>query len=85
PDHPLGGSKHTTVDKLKDIPFIMLSPDTLARRFVDQLFRKYGIEPNIVMELSSSEEVKRMVEINLGAAIVSKLSIAGELKRGSLR
>lgn len=85
PDHPLAGLKHTTVDTLKDIPFIMLSTDTLIRRFVDRMFSKYGIEPNIVMELSSSEEVKRMVEINLGAAIVSKLSIAEELRRGSLR
>ncbi|CAM4354458.1 LysR family transcriptional regulator [Paenibacillus tarimensis] len=85
PDHPLSGLKHITVDKLKDIPFIMLSPDTLGRRFVDRLFKQYGIEPNIVMELSSSEEVKRMAEINLGAAIVSKQSIANELRLGTLR
>jgi DNA-binding transcriptional LysR family regulator len=85
PEHPLSGLTHTTVDKLKDIPFIMLSTDTLVRRFVDAMFRKYGIEPNIVMELSSSEEVKRMVEIDLGAAIVSKLSIANELRLGTLK
>lgn len=84
PDHPLSKFKHMTMDKLRDVPFIMLSPDTLARRFIDQLFVKYGFEPNIVMEVPSSEEVKRMVEINLGAAIVSKLSIARELKLGSL-
>ncbi len=83
-DHPLSGFKHTTVDKLKNMPFIMLSQDTHGRRFVDQLFKSYGIEPNIVMELSSSEEVKRMVEINLGVAIVSKLSITDELRRGTL-
>ena len=83
-DHPLSEFKHTTVDKLKDMPFIMLSQDTHGRRFVDQLFKNYGIEPNIVMELSSSEEVKRMVEINLGVAIVSKLSITDELRRGTL-
>ncbi|GMK38718.1 LysR family transcriptional regulator [Paenibacillus sp. CCS19] len=85
PSHPMGHLKHTTVDALKDIPMIMLSPDTFGRRFVDQLFNKYGIQPNIVMELSSSEEVKRMVELNLGAAVVSKLSISNELKLGTLR
>ncbi|MFF2480719.1 LysR family transcriptional regulator [Paenibacillus sp. NPDC058071] len=85
PDHPMSGLTHTTVDKLRDVPFIMLAPDTLGRRFLDQIFRKYGLQPNIVMELSSSEEVKRMVEINLGAAVVSKLSIYNELKHGSLR
>ena len=85
PSHPLAGLKHASIDKLKEIPLIMLSPDTLGRRFIDRIFANNGIMPNIVMELSSSEEVKRMVEINLGAAIVSKLSIANELRLGTLR
>jgi DNA-binding transcriptional LysR family regulator len=37
------------------------------------------------MELSSSEEVKRMVELNLGAGIISKLSIANEIRMGTLK
>ncbi|NBD26165.1 LysR family transcriptional regulator [Paenibacillus glycinis] len=85
PEHPMSDLKHTTVESLKDIPMIMLSPDTLGRRFLDQIFRKYNLQPNIVMELSSSEEVKRMVEINLGAAVVSKLSIANEVRLGTLK
>ncbi|TNJ66944.1 LysR family transcriptional regulator [Paenibacillus hemerocallicola] len=85
PMHPLARLSHTTVDALKDIPFIMLSPETAGRRFADQVFHNYKIEPPIVMELSSSEEVKRMVELNLGAAIISKLSIAGELRLGTLK
>lgn len=85
PQHPLSGLSHTTVEALKDIPFIMLSPETAGRRFVDQIFQRYSIEPPIVMELSSSEEVKRMVELNLGAAIISKLSIANEVRLGTLK
>ncbi|WP_029192158.1 LysR family transcriptional regulator [Paenibacillus harenae] len=85
PSHPMSKLTHTTMDTLKDIPMIMLAPDTLGRRFVDRLFRKYNVQPNILMELSSSEEVKRMVEINLGAAVVSKLSIANELRLGTLK
>lgn len=85
PAHPMSHLTHTTVDTLKDIPMIMLSPDTLGRRFVDRIFRKYNLNPNIIMEVSSSEEIKRMVEINLGAAVVSKLSIANELRLGTLK
>jgi len=70
---------------LKDVPLILLSPDTLGRRFTDRVLREHGIEPNIAMELGSSEEVKRMVELNLGAAVVSKLSIAEEVRRGTLK
>ncbi|BBI35055.1 LysR family transcriptional regulator [Cohnella abietis] len=85
PQHPLASSNRIKISMLKDVPLILLSPDTLGRRFVDRLFRENGLEPNIVMELGSSEEVKRMVELNMGAAFVSKLSIAVELRRGTLK
>ncbi|MEK0316949.1 LysR family transcriptional regulator [Cohnella sp. 56] len=85
PGHPLASRTRVTVGMLRDVPLILLSPDTLGRRFVDKILKEYNIDPNPIMVLSSSEEVKRMVELNLGAAIVSKLSIAGELKRGTLK
>ncbi|MGF9700018.1 MULTISPECIES: LysR family transcriptional regulator [Paenibacillus] len=85
PAHPLAKQKHAAVDVLRSTPLIMLSPDTVGRRFTEGIFKKHGIEPNIVMELSSSEEVKRMVEINLGAAVISKQSVAHELRQGTLR
>ena len=85
PVHPLAKASLVTIEMLKDVPLILLSPDTVGRRFVDRIFREHQIQPNIVMELNSSEEVKRMAELNLGAAVVSKLSISGELKRGTLK
>ncbi|OXM87266.1 LysR family transcriptional regulator [Paenibacillus rigui] len=85
PEHPLSRYRHVPIEKLHDTPLIMLSPETAGRRFVDQIFKQLYITPQIVMELSSSEEVKRMVELNLGAAIISKLSIANELRLGTLQ
>jgi DNA-binding transcriptional LysR family regulator len=85
PKHPLSVYSHIPIEKLNNIPLIMLSPETAGRRFVDQIFQKMNMTPQIVMELSSSEEVKRMVELNLGAAIISKLSISKELKAGTLK
>ncbi|NOU96254.1 LysR family transcriptional regulator [Paenibacillus sp. LMG 31456] len=85
PEHPLSRYAHVPIEKLHDIPLIMLSPETAGRRFVDQIFKQLYISPEIVMELSSSEEVKRMVELNLGAAIISKLSISNELRLGTLK
>jgi DNA-binding transcriptional LysR family regulator len=84
-NHPLAQHSHATVDMLKEIPFIMLSRDTAGRRFVDGIFKELNIAPQIVMELSSSEEVKRMVELNLGASIISKMSITNELSQGTLK
>ncbi|WP_248927771.1 LysR family transcriptional regulator [Paenibacillus hamazuiensis] len=85
PEHPLSVYSHMPIEKLNDIPFIMLSPETAGRRFVDQIFSKLNMVPRVVMELQSSEEVKRMVELNLGAAIISKMSISKELKMGTLK
>jgi DNA-binding transcriptional LysR family regulator len=85
PLHPLASAERVTIGMLRDVPLISLSPDTLGRRFVDRIFREHNIHPNIVLELSSSEEVKRMAELNIGAAVVSKLSIASELRRGTLK
>jgi DNA-binding transcriptional LysR family regulator len=86
PEHEL--AHHTNgVVTLADIlgyPMIMMTPDTLGRRFVDEALRKQSLTPNIIMELSSSEEVKRMVEINLGIAVVSHMSVLKELSQGSL-
>nr|WP_275422539.1 LysR family transcriptional regulator [Paenibacillus mucilaginosus] len=85
PDHPLAKYSHVPIERLHDLPLIMLSPETAGRRFVDQILKQLYITPQVVMELSSSEEVKRMVELNLGAAIISKLSIQSELRLGTLK
>jgi DNA-binding transcriptional LysR family regulator len=86
PSHPLASqASSATMESLREIPLILLSPDTVGRRFVDDVFKKYGIEPHVVMELSSSEEIKRMVEINLGAAIISKQSVTPETRAGTLK
>ncbi|WP_055109196.1 LysR family transcriptional regulator [Paenibacillus ihumii] len=85
PLHPLAQAKSPSLDSLREVSMIMLSPDTVGRRFADEVFRKHAIEPEIVVELSSSEEVKRMVEINLGAAIISKQSVMRELRQGTLK
>jgi DNA-binding transcriptional LysR family regulator len=49
------------------------------------VFEQMELKPSIIMELSSSEEVKRMVELNLGVSIISKLAAANEIKRGTLK
>lgn len=85
PDHPLAKLSHAHIDCLDNLPMIMLSPETAGRKFLDRLLSKFQIQPQIVMELSSSEEIKRMVEINLGAAIISHSAITTELKLGSLK
>lgn len=83
--HPLSQNPVATIDVLRDLPLILLTHDTVGRKFADEIFKKHKITPNVVMELSSSEEIKRMVELDLGAAIISKLSVTTELRQGTLK
>lgn len=84
-EHAWAKREHTTIDKLNEIPLIMLTPETAGRKFVDRTFAKFNLKPQVVMELSSSEEVKRMVELNIGAAIISKMSVSNELRQGTMK
>lgn len=85
PEHPLAKAGKANIDVLGRTPLILLTHDTVGRRFTDGVMRTHGIEPQVVMELSSSEEIKRMVEINLGAGIISKHSVSKELRNGTLQ
>lgn len=85
PEHPMAHYDQVSIEQLQHLPMIMLAPDTAGRRFTDSIFSKFNIRPKTIMELSSSEEVKRMVELNLGAAIISQSSITRELRAGTLQ
>ncbi|WP_054958171.1 LysR family transcriptional regulator [Paenibacillus dakarensis] len=85
PQHPLAKASKAEIEVLGQTPLILLTQDTVGRRFADEVMHSHGIQPQVVMELSSSEEIKRMVEINLGAAIISKQSVSSELRNGSLK
>ncbi|WP_040950251.1 LysR family transcriptional regulator [Gorillibacterium massiliense] len=85
PAHPLAQVTHASLEDLVHLPFILMSPGTAGRRFTDQVFKEMNFSPNVVMELSSSEEVKRVVEMNLGVGVISKMSITSELRMGTLK
>lgn len=85
PRHPLAAKNAATIDVLRNTPLILLSPDTVGRKFVDDVCARNGFRPQVIMELASSEEVKRMVELDLGAAVISKLSVTKEVRAETLK
>ncbi|MBY9078717.1 LysR family transcriptional regulator [Paenibacillus sp. HN-1] len=86
PRHPLAAQTGMSrVEVLGQTPLILLSPDTVGRMFAEEIFAKHGIQSHVIMELTSSEEVKRMVELDLGAGIISKQSVAAEVRTGALK
>lgn len=87
PDHPLAKLKSVTPKQLREYPFITRETGSGTRQYTDLYFRNAGMtasEMKIVMELGSSESVKGVVSTGLGYSILSRVTMAKELKLGEL-
>ncbi|OPZ23524.1 MAG: HTH-type transcriptional activator CmpR [Deltaproteobacteria bacterium ADurb.BinA179] len=65
-------------------PIILREEGSGTRGLIEYVLKRYGIERNVTMEMSSSEGIKRAVEANLGIAVLSRNVIMSEVKSGSL-
>lgn len=63
------------LNKMKGIPFIMLKKGHAIRRKTDQVLRQYGIDPTIMIELSSCISAVQLAAAGLGAAIVPQRAV----------
>jgi DNA-binding transcriptional LysR family regulator len=86
-DHALAGRKTVKAQELAPLPWVRREPGSGTREFTDNYFRQCGVAPedlNVMMELGSPEAMKGVVETGIAIAIVSRATIAKELKLGSL-
>ena len=87
PAHTLAKSDAVTAQELAAVPCVRREPGSGTREFTDNYFRKCGVAPedlNGIMELGSPEAMKGVVVTGIAVAIVSRATIAKELKLGSL-
>lgn len=87
PGYKLAGLKSVTPRQIAGEPYISRESGSGTREFADNYFRHSGIAPedlNIVMELGSPEAAKGVVETGIGIAIMSRATVAKELRLGSL-
>lgn len=84
PAHPLAIHGGATVSDLADAPFIMREPGSGTRDVVERSLAAAGIRPNVVMELGSTEAIKRAVAAELGVSIISRHTIGMEQALGRL-
>ena len=87
PGHPLAGRKTVKAQDIAALPIVRREPGSGTREFTDNYFRECGVPPedlNMVMELGSPEAMKGVVETGIAVAIVSRATIAKELKLGSV-
>jgi DNA-binding transcriptional LysR family regulator len=87
PDHPLAQKPTVRAQEIAAVPMVRREPGSGTREFTDNYFRQCGVPPedlNVFMELGSPEAMKGVVETGIAVAIVSRATIAKELKLGSV-
>ena len=87
PDHALAKNKTVRAQDIAAVPMVRREPGSGTREFTDNYFRQCGVPPedlNLFMELGSPEAMKGVVETGIAVAIVSRATIAKELKLGSV-
>lgn len=77
-----------TIKKLATLPLIMREKGSGIRNLLYSLLEKENVEPEqltIVMELNSTETIKRMVMNGLGCAVLSRAYVEREIEMGLLK
>lgn len=85
--HPLSAKKTSRPDDLLAYPYIAREHGSGTREVTLEYFRDAGVDParlNVIMELGSPESIKGAVEAGMGVSIISRTTLAKELKLGTL-
>lgn len=73
-----------TVDDLQEESLIVFDRDSSYYGLIVGLFRDLGVVPQQQMQLDSIEATKKMVESNLGIALLPEVSVEREIRLGTL-
>ncbi len=84
PGHPLAGAQPTAAQQLAAYPFLLRESGSGTREVIEAALRSIGLELQVRLELGSTEAIKRAVAAGMGLAIVSRMTVADELRSGRL-
>jgi len=85
PEHRFADRKTLKLSDLDGERFISFEPDLPTRKALDKEMKEAGVRVKREMEFDNIETVKRAVEIENGISVVPELSVADEVKGGTLR
>ena len=87
PDHAMARGPRVPVRELLDLPFLAREEGSGTREVISDYLAQNGLQwhdLNLSMEFGSPESVKSSVEAGLGVSIVSRATVAKELRLGTL-
>ncbi len=85
PNHPLAKQRAVTLARLADEPLVLLDRTTASRALLETQFRLQSVPMRVVMEMSSVEVLKRLVELGFGLSVVPAFAAKRECAQGTLR
>ena len=85
PDHRWAAVPSVGPHDLVGEPLLVPGQNSWNRSLIGQQLAAHGVTPEVVAESNSHIAIARIVEAGVGAAIVSRLSVADELEQGRLR
>jgi DNA-binding transcriptional LysR family regulator len=83
-DHPLAERDPIVPADLAEEPFILREQGSSTRHILERALREWGLEPRVVMELGSTEAIKKTVAARLGVSFVSRYAVELEKRMGVL-
>ena len=73
--HALARQRQLTLDQLRDEPLILMSKKYLIRQIFDQACQEKGYDFTPVIELSEMDDLREMVEKNIGVSVLPRLYV----------
>ncbi len=73
--HALSGRARLKPVELAAFPLLLLDASTALRAWLDRHFAAASVEPHVVMETSSVEVLKRLVERGFGVSVIPELAL----------
>lgn len=84
PDHPFARRRQVTIQEVARQPLILYDRESSYFVLIDEVCRKAGIVPWVLMHLDSVEATKQMVERGLGISFLPRSSLKRETQEGTL-
>lgn len=85
PGHRLARRREVDIDELTDESFVAHIVESPHRQSVVQLFARHRVPLHTDIEMPTIESIKLFVEMKKGIAIVPKMCVEREIRRGDLR
>ncbi len=87
PDHPWNNRKEIDVDEITHERMLWREPTSGTRLIIEKILKDHNVLDKMenYMELGTTQAIKSAVESGLGVSIVSRLTVAEEIKQGRLK